>query len=102
MTTPFPNRLHLALALTLAAVGAPSAQAQISLTTAVDLAIRHNPRVKSAEADVLKATAQVSEALDAYIPSISVGAGLGQAYGYSPNPPTLATVTAGSVIYSAS
>jgi len=102
MHTRPPNRLRLALTLGIVFAGAPSAQAQISLATAVDLAIRHNPRVKSAEADVLKANAEVSEALDAYVPSISVGAGLGQAYGYSPNPPTLATVTAGSVIYSAS
>jgi outer membrane protein TolC len=103
MTTPLPNRPYLALTLAaLALACAPSAHAQISLATAVDLAIRHNPRVRGAEADVLKANAQVSEALDAYIPSISLGAGLGQAYGYSPNPPTLATVTAGSIIYSAS
>ena len=104
MTTHPPNRpgIALAFALALSAACAPSARAQISLTTAVDLAIRHNPRVRSAEADVLKANAQVSEALDAYIPSVSAGAGLGQAYGYSPNPPTLATVTGGSVIYNAS
>jgi outer membrane protein TolC len=90
------------LALSISLVVTPSAAAQISLATAVDLAIRHSPRVKSAEADVLKARAQVSETLDAYVPSINAGAGLGQAYGFSPNPPTLATLNAGSLVYNVS
>ncbi len=105
MHMPRPNRrpfLLAGLALCIALNLAPAAHAQISLATAVDLAIRHNPRVKSAEADVLKARGQVSEALDAYVPTINAGAGIGQAYGYSPNPPTLATVTGGSLIYNAS
>jgi outer membrane protein TolC len=107
MPSPRPNRPRLlaplvALASALSLVFVPSAHAQISLATAVDLAIRHNPRVKSAEADVLKARAQVSEALDAYVPAITAGAGIGQAYGFSPNPPTLATVSGGSLVYNAS
>jgi outer membrane protein TolC len=106
MTTHSPNRrsllVGLTIALALALVLAPAAHAQLSLATAVDLAIRHNPRVKGAEADVEKARAQVSESLDAYVPSITAGAGLGQAYGFSPNPPTLATVSGGSLVYNAS
>ncbi len=102
MTTHSPIRRSLFVALTLALVLAPAAHAQLSLATAVDLAIRHNPRVKSAEADVEKARAQISESLDAYVPSITAGAGLGQAYGFSPNPPTLATVSGGSLVYNAS
>ena len=81
---------------------APSASAQISLATAVDLALRSNPRVKGAEDDLLRANAQLSQAHDAYIPSVSVGAGLGQGYGYLPSPPTLATATAGSIVFSMS
>ncbi len=76
--------------------------AQISLTTAVDLALRISPRVQGAQADVIKANAQVSQTLDAYVPSITVGAGLGQAYGFSPNPPTLATVSGGGLVFNAS
>ena len=106
MYRPHPSRrlfvslFAVAFAFLLAC--APPADAQISLASAVDLAIRHNPRVKSAEADVRKANNQVSEALDAYVPTITAGAGLGQAYGYSPNPPTLATVTAGALVFNAS
>ena len=77
----------------------PVAGAQISLTTAVDLALRSNPRVQAAEADVARARAQVSETLDVYIPVVAIGAGLGQAYGYSPNPPTLAAATGTSLVY---
>jgi outer membrane protein TolC len=75
------------------------AQARISLTTAVDLAWRSNPRVKGAEDDVRKAQAQLSDVHDAYVPSINAGAAVGQSYGYSPYPPTLFTVTGGGLVY---
>jgi outer membrane protein TolC len=81
---------------------APSASAQISLTTAVDLALRNNPRVLGAQDDVRRAQRQVDEAVDVYIPAINFGANFGQAYGYLPNPPTFFEVTAGSLAYSAS
>lgn len=92
----------VALALALAALSAPPARAQISLTTAVDLALHSNPRVQGAQAEVARARAQLSEMHDVYIPSVTAGAGLGQAYGYLPSPPTLFTVNAGSMVYSAS
>jgi outer membrane protein TolC len=79
-----------------------SAPAQITLSTAVDLALRTNPRVLGALDDVKRAQAQIDEVHDAYIPSINAGAGIGQAYGYLPNPPTLFTVTAGSLVFNAS
>ncbi len=81
---------------------APTGHAQISLSTAVDLALRGNPRVQGAEADVAKARAQISQSLDAYVPTINAGAGIGQSYGYSPYPPTLFTVNGGSLVYNVS
>lgn len=93
-----PRLAALALALFLSA--APCAHAQISLTTAVDLALSSNPRVQGAKADVERARAQRSQAHDAYVPSITAGAGIGQSYGYSPQPPTLFTVSGGSLVYS--
>ena len=95
---------HLSCALTLciSLTLALSADAQLSLSTAVDLALRGNPRVQGAEADVAKARAQLSEAHDAYVPSVNVSANLGQSYGYSPYPPTLFTDTASSLVYNAS
>ena len=94
--------LTCALMLCVCFTLAPVAHAQISLSTAVDLALRGNPRVQGAEADVAKARAQLSEAHDAYVPSINAGAGIGQSYGYSPYPPTLFTVNGGSLVLSAS
>ena len=95
---------HLSCALTLciSLTLALSADAQLSLSTAVDLALRGNPRIQGAEADVAKARAQLSETHDAYVPSINAGAAVGQSYGYSPYPPTLFTVTGGSLVYNSS
>ncbi len=82
---------------------APSTlHAQMSLPTAVDLALRNNPRIKIAQADVARARAQLSQTNDVYIPSLSAGAGIGYAYGYSPYPPTLFTFNGGSLLYNPS
>ncbi len=90
------------LLLVVAALLPAAGHAQISLSSAVDLALQNNPRVKLAQADTLKARAAYSETKDIYIPSLNAGAGLGQSYGYSNNPPTLFTFSAGSLVYSAS
>jgi outer membrane protein TolC len=75
------------------------AHAQLSMPGAVDLALRNNPRMKVAQADVARARAQLAQTHDVYIPSLSAGAGLGYAYGYSPYPPTLFTFNGGSLLY---
>ena len=82
--------------------GAGTVSAQVSLTSAIDLAIRNSPRVKSSQADVAKARAILGESKDVYIPTLTAGAALGQAYGYSPYPPTLFTLNSSSLVYSAS
>ena len=81
---------------------ASAAHAQLSLATSVDLALRNSPKVKMAADDLARTKAQLSEAHDAYIPAVSVGAGLGDSYGYSPYPPTLFTFQAQSLVYNAS
>ena len=80
----------------------PGLNAQISITSAVDLAIRNSPRVKMSAADLTKAEALLAESKDVYIPTLTAGAALGQAYGYSPYPPTLFTLSSSSLAYSAS
>ena len=92
-------KVRLSLALAAAACSVPAAHAQISLASAVDLAIRNSPRVKSSEADVARARASLSQSIDVYVPAVTAGASLGQAYGYSNYPPTLFTFTAQSLIY---
>ena len=78
---------------------ATTAAAQMSLTSAVDVAVRSHPRVRSAEADLERARAALKETRDVFVPSVTAGAGLGQAYGYSTNPPTLFSISAGSLVY---
>jgi outer membrane protein TolC len=103
MSPSRPNRqVGHGTALVILLALAARAGAQISLGTAVDLALRSNPRVQAAQADVDKAQAQLAETHAAYVPAVTAGAGIGQAYGYLPNPPTLFTVTAGSLVYNAS
>lgn len=91
-----------ALLTGLLTLSAGSLQAQLSLTSVTDLALHNSPRVKVAEADVQHARAALEEAKDAYVPSITAGAAIGQGYGYSPSPPTLFTVTSQSLVYNAS
>lgn len=79
----------LALALTPAF---DSAHAQISLVSAVDLALKNNPRVRLAQADVDKSTAILRESKDVYIPALTVGSGLGYSYGYPLGQPSVVNV----------
>ena len=96
------GRLKLSRFLAFAGVASLSVStlhAQVSLTTAVDLALRQSPKVKLAQDDVAKAIATLQSTHDIYIPSLSAGANLGQAYGYSPYPPTLFSGESQSLIY---
>jgi outer membrane protein TolC len=86
------------LALTLSAN--LCASAQLSLTSAVDLALKSNPRVRLAEADVNKAAAGLAQARDVYIPALTVGSGLGFSYGYPLGQPSVVNVSMQSVVLS--
>ncbi len=79
-----------------------SAPAQVSLTTAVSLALGNSPKVKIAADDLAKSRATVDESVAVFIPAISIGAGLGNNYGYSPYPPTLFALSAQSLLYGSS
>ena len=57
------------------ATAAP-AQAQVSLTTVVELAQKNSASVRIAQADVQRATARLNETRDVFIPSVSFGSGL--------------------------
>ncbi len=76
------------------------AVAQVSLSTAVDLAFRNSPRVLSATADVLRAKAAIQEQRDAYIPNLTVGGtGYGRGFGYPTGTPTLINVQSQSLVF---
>ncbi len=92
-----PALLALSAALVLACT---SAHAQVSLVSAVDLALKNSPHVRAAQADVDKATAVLKESKDVYIPAITVGSGLGWSYGYPLGQPSVVNATLQGVILS--
>ena len=87
------------LPLALACIAGPAA-AQISLPTAIDLALQNNPKVKIAEADLRRANAVLSESRDVFVPAISVSGGVGSATGAPLSPPVVFSVAAQSLVYS--
>lgn len=91
--------LRIAVACTLFAVAAVPAVAQISFTTAVDLALKNNPKVLMAQADVNKAQAALSEVRDSYVPSLAGGSGLGYSYGFPVGQPSIFNFTTHSLVF---
>src|SRR5690242_180471 len=76
-----------------------ASHAQVSFSSAVDLALRNNPRVKMAQADVERTRAILAEAKDVYIPAVSAGSGLGYTYGFPIGTPTLYNFTVQSLVW---
>ncbi len=74
--------------------------AQLSLQSAVDLALKNSPRLHVAQADVAKARAAWQEARDAYIPAVSTTAGYGQSTGAPLNVPIIFSISAQSLVFS--
>jgi len=79
---------------------AGSAGAQISLSSAVDLALRNDPRVKIAQADVMKAQSSLREAHDAFVPAVGFEAGDGKSTGAPLGLPTAFNLSAQSLLFS--
>ena len=87
------------LAFSLAAAGQTPA-AQISLQTAVSLALKNSPKIRMAQADLDKARAARNAARDAYIPAISTQAGYGQSTGAPLSVPIIFSIRADSLVFS--
>lgn len=81
---------------------AAHAQTPVSLRTVVDLAQRNSTTVRSAQADVEKARAALSQSKDVIIPSLSVSTGLPvfPSEGFTGSPPTLWSATVQSLVFS--
>ncbi len=83
------------------ACAAAAAPAQISLITAVDLAIKSNPKVLMAQADLDKALATVQQLRDAYIPNIVGASAVGPpSYGFPLGQPSIFNITSQSLVFS--
>lgn len=79
-----------------------AAEAQISLATAVNMALTSDTRVKLAEADLAKAKAVLSQTRDAFVPAVAANGGVGRSNGAPLSPPVVFSMAAQSLVYSAS
>jgi outer membrane protein TolC len=93
--------LRLLLACSVFARAMTPAMAQISLSTAVDLALKNSPKAQMAKADVDKAQAALQELRDAYIPAVVGSSGLGPpSYGFPLGQPSIFSINAQSLVFS--
>jgi outer membrane protein TolC len=93
--------LRLFIACSALAGAVTPAIAQISFTTAVDLALKNSPKVSMAQADVAKAQAVLAQLRGAYIPTVTGGGGLGPpSYGFPLGTPSLFNITSQSLVFS--
>jgi outer membrane protein TolC len=101
---PYKSLAITGRVFTVLAIGFTSArvQAQVSLTTVVELAQKNSATVHLAQADVQKAASLLSESKDAFIPSISFGSGLPAfpEIGFTGSLPTIWDGTVQSMIFS--
>jgi len=84
------------------AAAAATAQAQVSLTTMVELAQKNSAAVRLAQADVQRAIAQLAQSHDAFIPSLSFGSGLPafREVGFTGSLPTIWDANIQSLVFS--
>ncbi len=78
----------------------PAVHAQISLQSAVNLALKNSPRIKAAQADLNRATAARGEAKDAFVPVVATTAGYGQATGAPLGVPIIFSISSQSLVFS--
>jgi outer membrane protein TolC len=77
------------------------AVAQISFTSAVTLALKNSPKVKTAQADVDKARATLEELKDAYIPNVVGASSIGPpSYGFPLGQPSIYNLNSQSLVFS--
>lgn len=81
-------------------LAASAAQAQVSLSTAANMALRNSPDVRMSIANVRQAKGGLSESKDAYIPSFMLGSNIGYSYGFPLGEPSIYNVSAHSLAFS--
>lgn len=93
-------RMRLILPALGALLAASNATAQISLSSAVDLAVQNSTQVRIAKADVQRAIAALAEAKDVYVPNFVLGSSVGYSYGFPVGQPSIYNAGSQSLIYS--
>jgi len=76
--------------------------AQVSLATLVDMAAKNSGTVRTAQADLDKARAALSQSRDAFVPTIAFGSGLPAfpSIGFTGNLPTIWDANVSSLVFS--
>ena len=90
---------HPLAAILMLGLGSVAASAQISLSSAVDLAFKSDPKILSAAAEVDHARAALSETKDAYVPVIGMTGGFGSSTGVPLGLPTLFSASSQSLLF---
>ncbi|MHB1022491.1 MAG: TolC family protein [Acidobacteriaceae bacterium] len=75
------------------------AAAQVSLYTAVDLALRNSHKVQMAVAEEQRAEGALSQSKDAFVPSVTFGSSLGYSYGFPIGQPSIYNLAAQSLVF---
>jgi outer membrane protein TolC len=75
-------------------------EAQVSLTTVVNLAQDYSSTVKLAQADLQKAQAALAQAQDAYIPNFVIGSEVGYSHGFPTGQPSVGSASMQSLVFS--
>jgi outer membrane protein TolC len=91
--------IRLAIASAILAAPAVCASAQISLSSAVALALKNDPKVNMAQASLQKANAALNQTYDVYIPTVVADAGYGRGLGVPTGLPTVLTLTSQSLVF---
>ena len=78
------------------------ASAQVSLGSAIDLALRNSDRVKIAEAERDSTLAALAQVKDAYVPSLNFTSGLAKGTGFPPGDPSTIKISAQALVVNAS
>jgi outer membrane protein TolC len=92
--------IRLQLAAILLGAASVSAQAQISLASAVDLAFHADPKVLGAQADIDHARAALTESKDAFVPIVVANGGIGKSTGVPlGGPPEIFSMSAQSLVF---
>ncbi|MBB5338788.1 TolC family protein [Tunturiibacter gelidoferens] len=93
--------LRLLIACSALACAVTPAIAQISFTSAIGLALKNNPKVLTAQADVDKARATLEELKDAYIPNVVGASSIGPpSYGFPLGQPSIYNLATQSLVFS--
>jgi outer membrane protein TolC len=92
-------RMRWAITGLMLAASVAGARAQISLSTALELALENDPRMKMSDAAVKKAEAALNQTYDAYIPTVVAEGGYGKGVGVPTGLPTVFTLSGQSLVF---